>query len=124
MLALPICLLLAVPGTVVYLVTTAALFALGVWLSDRAAAALGRHDHPAIVWDEVVGMLVTMIGAPATWEWLLAGFLLFRLFDITKPWPINVLDRRVGGGLGIMLDDLLAGLLAAGVLGGMRLLLG
>jgi phosphatidylglycerophosphatase A len=86
----------------------ALLFALGVWLCGRTARALGVHDHPAIVWDEIVGYLVTMIAAPAGWLWVVIGFLLFRLFDIWKPWPIRLLDRRVPGGAGIMLDDLAA----------------
>ena len=81
----------------------------GIWLCGKAARDLGVHDHPGIVWDEVAGYLVTMLAAPTGWLWIVAGFLLFRLFDIWKPWPIGWLDRRVGGGLGIMLDDLVAG---------------
>ena len=77
------------------------------------------RDSPGIVWDELAGYLLTMVGAPAGWHWIVAGFLLFRLFDIWKPWPIGWLDRRVGGGLGIILDDLLAGLFAALCLQGM-----
>lgn len=96
-----------------YLGLTLLLLVLGVWLCGRSAARLGVPDHPAIVWDEVVGLFVTMTGAPAGFGWLLAGFVLFRIFDILKPWPIAVLDRRVGGGLGIMLDDVLAGVAAA-----------
>jgi phosphatidylglycerophosphatase A len=69
--------------------------------------------HPAIVWDEIVGYLVTMVAAPAGWLPMLLGFVLFRAFDILKPWPIRWLDRKVHGGLGIMADDLLAGLFAA-----------
>ncbi len=74
------------------------------------------HDHPGIVWDEIVGFAVTMLAAPAKWYWLLAGFLLFRFFDILKPWPIREADHRLHGGLGIMLDDVIAGLFAAVVL--------
>ncbi len=85
----------------------------GVYWCGRTARELGVHDHPGIVWDEVVGFLVTMFAAPAGWTWLVAGFVLFRLFDILKPWPIRWVDRRVQGGLGIMLDDVLAGLGAA-----------
>ena len=77
---------------------------------------LGVHDHRGIVWDEIVGFLVTMTAVPVSWRVILAGFVLFRLFDILKPWPIGWLDRHVGDGLGIMLDDLLAGVLAALVL--------
>ena len=86
--------------------------AFGVWLCDKAEASLKVHDHPGIVWDEFVGFWVAMIAAPAGWEWIAAGFVLFRLFDIWKPWPIGWLDKRVAGGLGIMLDDILAGFYA------------
>jgi phosphatidylglycerophosphatase A len=84
----------------------------GVWLCDRVARELGVHDHPGIVWDEWVGFLITMWLAPAGWGWLLLGFVLFRFFDIVKPWPINLLDRSVQGGWGIMLDDIVAGVYA------------
>jgi phosphatidylglycerophosphatase A len=93
----------------VYLAVVAALFVVGVPVCTHTSLKLGVHDHPGIVWDEVVGYLVTMIAAPRGWAWVLAGFVLFRIFDIVKPWPIDVLDRRVSGGFGIMLDDVLAG---------------
>jgi len=92
-----------------YLPIVAVSFILGIWLCGKTARALGVHDHPAIVWDEIVGFLITMIAAPTGWGWILAGFGLFRLFDILKPWPIGLMDARVRGGFGIMLDDLLAG---------------
>jgi len=87
-------------------------FVLGVWLCDRASKALGVHDHGGIVWDEFVGYWITMIAAPAGWVWMLVGFLLFRLFDIWKPWPIKIADEVVEGGFGIMIDDVLAGIYA------------
>jgi phosphatidylglycerophosphatase A len=93
-------------------------FLLGVYLCGRTADALGVHDHPGIVWDEVVGFLFTMAWAPPGWFWVLAGFVAFRFFDILKPWPIRVADRSLHGGLGIMFDDLLAGLAASLVLWG------
>jgi phosphatidylglycerophosphatase A len=99
-----------------YLALLVLLFAVGVWACGRTGRELGVHDHGAIVWDEVVGFLVTMTALPASWPWLLAGFLLFRVFDILKPWPIGWLDRRVDGGLGVMLDDVLAGLMALALL--------
>jgi phosphatidylglycerophosphatase A len=74
------------------------------------------HDHPGIVWDEFAGFLITMIPAYASWIWVVAGFVLFRVFDIWKPWPISWADRQLKGGLGIMLDDVLAGGLAAVIL--------
>lgn len=93
-----------------YLALVSMLFLLGVRVCDRAAAMLGVHDHPAIVWDEIVGYLITMTAAPRGWVWILLGFVLFRLFDIWKPWPVRWLDKRVKGGLGIMIDDVLAAL--------------
>ncbi|MBP9615325.1 MAG: phosphatidylglycerophosphatase A, partial [Thiopseudomonas sp.] len=86
------------------------------WLCGRVATDLGVHDHGGIVWDEFVGIWITLIFLPNTWLWLLLGFVVFRLLDIAKPWPISVLDRKVGGGFGIMIDDILAGVIAAGVL--------
>ncbi|MCK9238598.1 MAG: phosphatidylglycerophosphatase A [Thiopseudomonas sp.] len=96
------------------IIAVATLF--GVWLCGKVADDLGVHDHGGIVWDEIVGIWLTLILLPAHWTWWLAGFVVFRLFDILKPWPISVLDRKVSGGLGIMLDDLLAAVLAAAVL--------
>jgi len=84
----------------------------GVWICDRAARALGVSDHPGIVWDEIVGTLVALAGASNGWLGVTLGFVLFRLFDIFKPWPVSTLDRRVPGGLGVMLDDVMAGLYA------------
>ena len=91
-----------------YLALLALGFVVGIWLCGRTARVLGTHDHPAIVWDEIVGYLATMALRPATGAWPIIGFALFRLFDIAKPWPIAWLDRRVPGGFGIMVDDLLA----------------
>lgn len=88
-------------------------FALGVLWCDRSSKALGVHDHGGIVWDEFVGYWITMFMAPAGWLWIIIGFVLFRLFDIVKPWPIRWLDQKVHGGFGIMLDDLVAGIFAA-----------
>lgn len=96
-----------------YLAVVVAMFALGVWLCGRTARDMAVHDHPGIVWDEFVGFLITMTAAPLAWQWVLAGFVLFRVFDIVKPWPIRWLDRQVHGGLGIMIDDVLAGVFAA-----------
>ena len=107
-------LLLVMPsGLGAYALVTVALFALGVWVCEACARDLGVHDHPAIVFDEIVGYLVTMVAAPRSIGYLVLGFALFRLFDIVKPWPIGPVDRRVGGGLGIMVDDVLAGVFAA-----------
>ena len=96
----------------IYVGIVLVLFLIGIWLCGKTAKDLGVHDHPAIVWDEIVGYLVTMILVPSGWQWLLAGFVLFRLFDIWKPWPIYLIDKRVGGGFGIMIDDVIAGIFA------------
>jgi len=87
-------------------------FLLGVWLCGRTARDIGVHDHGGIVWDEFVGFWLTMLLAPPGLLWVVAGFVLFRFFDIVKPWPIRWLDRHMHGGLGIMIDDVLAGLFA------------
>lgn len=84
----------------------------GIWLCGCSAALLGVHDHPAIVWDEMAGYLLTMLWLPVSIATVLGGFLLFRLLDIFKPWPIGWVDRKMGGGLGIMMDDLLAAVVA------------
>ncbi len=96
-----------------YLLMVAIISLAGIWLCGVTARDLGAHDHPGIVWDEIAGYLITMVGAPGGWQWMVLGFALFRLFDIWKPWPIRPIDRRVGGGGGIMLDDLVAGVYAA-----------
>jgi phosphatidylglycerophosphatase A len=89
---------------------------LGIWICGASASRLGVHDHPSIVWDEIAGMMIAMLAAPPVgWGYLLA-FALFRLFDIWKPWPIREIDHGMRGGIGIMLDDVVAGLMAAVVL--------
>ena len=88
-------------------------FLLGVWLCGKTADDLGVHDHGGIVWDEFVGYWITMFMAPQAWFWPLVGFVLFRILDIFKPWPIKWVDQQVKGGMGIMLDDVLAGIMAA-----------
>ena len=110
--AIPLYLLLRPLADMHYLVVVLIMAGFGVWLCHKVAEDIGVHDHPGIVWDEWVGFLITMWLAPAGWVWLLAGFVLFRIFDILKPWPINLLDRHVPGGWGIMLDDILAGVYA------------
>ena len=81
----------------------------GTWAAHRSAQLLGRKDPNCIVIDEIAGMLLTLAYLPNGWLWLLVAFVLFRVFDILKPWPVGFADRRVAGGFGIMLDDLLAG---------------
>jgi phosphatidylglycerophosphatase A len=88
----------------------------GVYICGASATRLGVHDHPGIVWDEFTGFAITMLAVPLTWYWLLAGFVLFRFFDIVKPWPIREADHSLKGGLGIMLDDVIAGVFAGVIL--------
>ena len=95
-----------------YLSVVLVLAVVGVWVCGRAGKILGITDHPGIVWDEIVGVLITMTATPRGWQGMVLGFALFRLFDIFKPWPVASIDRRVGGGLGVMLDDVMAGLYA------------
>ncbi len=82
----------------------------GIWICGYAANNFGVHDHGGIVWDEVVGYLIGMIAIPFEWWWVITGFFIFRFFDIIKPYPIQMIDKKVHGGLGIMLDDVLAGI--------------
>ena len=89
------------------------LCAAGVWICGESARRIGVHDHPGIVWDEITGMYMTLLVVPTHIGLWIAAFLLFRLFDIWKPWPIRDLDHRLAGGAGIMLDDLVAALYAA-----------
>ena len=94
-----------------------ALVLAGVWLCGESARRIGVHDHGGIVWDEIAGMYLTLFAAPLSLAGWLGAFVLFRAADIVKPWPIRDLDHRLGGGVGIMLDDLVAALYAAGILG-------
>ena len=101
-----------------YALVVALSFVLGVWACQVAGRALGVDDHRSLVWDEFVGQWIALVPALlAPWWAVLAGFALFRLFDVAKPWPIGWLDRRLKGGLGVMVDDVVAGVFAAVVLG-------
>lgn len=117
--AIPLYLLiqgLAAPWYILLLVVG---FLVGIPICNAATRAIGRHDHGAIVWDEIIGFGITMFAAPSGVGWIVAGFVLFRFFDIVKPWPISWCDKRVSGGFGIMIDDVIAGVFA---LVGMQLL--
>ena len=106
--AIPIYLLIAGMSCGAYLTITVAAFILGVAVCDKVSSDLGVHDYSGIVWDEVVGYMLTMFLAPVSILWMIIGFFLFRIFDIWKPQPIRYVDKHVHGGLGIMLDDVLA----------------
>jgi phosphatidylglycerophosphatase A len=114
--AIPLWWLLAQLPLQSYLLIVALAAIVGIVICGRAAEKLGVHDHGGIVWDEFVGFWIAMAALPATWNSLLFGFVLFRLFDIFKPWPISWLDKKVSGGFGIMIDDVIAGLAAAAVI--------
>lgn len=113
LMALPFYLLLSTLPVAAYVVVLLLAFVAGIWICERTSRALGVHDHGGIVWDEFVGLWLTLCAVPLSWQAVLVGFVLFRLFDIWKPWPIGWLDRKVSGGFGIMLDDVVAGLYAA-----------
>jgi phosphatidylglycerophosphatase A len=98
--------------SIAYATLVGVMFVGGIWLCEVARHDMGGGDPPGIVWDEIVGYLVTMFLAPPGWVWVALGFALFRLFDIWKPFPIRQLDRRIGGGFGIMIDDVAAGIYA------------
>jgi phosphatidylglycerophosphatase A len=89
----------------------------GFWICGESARRIGVHDHGGIVWDEIVGMYVTLLAAPVSLTGWVLAFVLFRIMDIVKPWPIRDMDHRIDGGVGIMLDDLAAALYAAILLG-------
>jgi phosphatidylglycerophosphatase A len=89
----------------------------GIWICGESARRIGVHDHGGIVWDEIVGMYITLFAAPVSVVGFVLAFILFRIMDIVKPWPIRDLDHSIHGGLGIMLDDLVAALYAALLLG-------
>ncbi len=116
--ALPLYFLLWSLPAPLYLLVVVAVFFLGAWSAGQLSKDLGVHDHGGIVIDEFVGVWIALAFCPPVW-WLLAlGWLAFRLFDIVKPPPIGWLDRRVHGGLGIMIDDVVAGVFALAVVQG------
>jgi len=104
---------LSLPG---YLAITLFALVIGFWICGRSSEMLGVHDHRGIVWDEFVGYFITMIAVPTEWYWYLLGFFLFRFFDVIKPWPAHYFDNRIHNGIGIVMDDVVAGLYALAVL--------
>lgn len=110
--AMPLYLLCVQFDIWIYALLTLIATIVGVWICAVAAKKLNEHDYGGIVWDEVAGYLITMLFVPYSWQAMLLGFVLFRLFDIVKPQPIKWIDAKVTGGLGIMLDDVLAAIFA------------
>ncbi len=90
----------------------ASLFAVGIPICAQAGKAIGVSDHSSIVWDEIVAFMLVLEFTPQSWQWWLVAFLLFRLFDIWKPFPIRQCDAKFKGGFGVMFDDLLAAIYA------------
>lgn len=106
---LPVCYGVQQAGTTVHAIVLLCVVGVGLWATTIACRFYEREDPPQVVVDEAAGFLMTMLAIPVGWPWLLAGFGLFRLFDIWKPWPINWLDRELPGTWGVMADDLAAG---------------
>lgn len=116
LIALPLAWGLKLAGPIPYAVVTIVITLAGIWIAGHAARKLDVHDHPGINIDEVAGLLISAAALPLDWRWLALAFCLFRILDIAKPGPIRWLDRRLGGGIGIMADDVLAGIVAGVVL--------
>jgi phosphatidylglycerophosphatase A len=110
--AIPLYLLMAGLSPASYGLLVLIICLAGIYLCGKTAKDVGAHDHGAIVWDEFAGFFITMFMVPVSWESVLVGFALFRFFDIIKPWPISLADKKLTGGFGIMFDDVLAGLCA------------
>jgi phosphatidylglycerophosphatase A len=110
--AIPLFLIFSLLPLWLYLCCLLGLALLACWAAGRAETIFGQRDPGAVVVDEVVGFLVVMIALPPTWPSLLAGFVLFRAFDVIKPPPIRFLERTVPGGYGVVLDDVLAAIYA------------
>lgn len=109
LMAVPFYLVLSLLPPSIYLFLVVLITLASMWLCEVVSKEIHVHDHPGMCLDEIVGYLITMCYAPTGWPWMVLGFILFRIFDIWKPWPINYVDQNVGGGIGIILDDVLAG---------------
>ena len=107
---------LATSQTYEYFFVVTISFLVGVYICGELSKKLGVPDHSCIVWDEFVGIWITLYGLPPSIYWVMAGFVTFRLLDILKPWPIRFFDSRIKGGTGIMLDDVVAGLIGCSLL--------
>lgn len=114
--AIPCFLIISQLAPVYYALLVTSISIVGIYICGQAAKEVGVHDHGAIVWDEFAGFFITMFMVPVSWLSILVGFVLFRFFDIYKPWPISWADKKLTGGFGIMFDDILAGLCALAVM--------
>jgi phosphatidylglycerophosphatase A len=116
MAALPLIFVCSLLSLSIYFTMTVIACVLGIYICGKTAEDMQVHDHGAIVWDEIAGMLCVFIAIPFSWDTALLGFILFRWLDIQKPLLIGWIDKRFTDGLGIMLDDIVAGLIACGLL--------
>ncbi len=112
LMAIPFYVLLSSLGLYAYFIFAVCFCVASAYLCDYLSRQLDVHDHPGMCIDEFAGFFVTMIAAPSGWPWIVLGFLLFRLFDIWKPWPIHYLDEKIHGGFGMVIDDVVAGVFA------------
>jgi len=112
LVAIPIYYFLSDIPSPLYEITLMGFFFLSVWISENAEAFFGKKDDPRIVIDEVMGFLITMLWLPKTILFIILGFFLFRFFDILKPFPIRQWERKLKGGIGVVLDDVMAGIYA------------
>ncbi len=110
LMAIPFYLYISAHSHTVYFIATLAITFFSIWLCEKVSRELNVHDHQGMCIDEFVGFLVTMFYAPYGWKWIIIGVILFRLFDIWKPWPIRQIDTHVKGGTGMILDDVAAGI--------------
>jgi phosphatidylglycerophosphatase A len=114
--AIPLYLLMQSLTPLYYLLATLLIIFASIAICSKTTNDIGIDDHQGMCLDEIVGFIVTMFAVPHGWLWILGGFVLFRLFDIWKPWPISLADRKIHGGFGMILDDVLAGIASCGIL--------
>jgi phosphatidylglycerophosphatase A len=112
LVAIPVYYFLSNITSPIYEITVIGFFFLSVWISENAEAFFGKKDDQRIVIDEIIGFLVTMLWVPKMLPFIIMGFFLFRFFDILKPFPIRRMERKLKGGFGVVLDDVLAGVYA------------
>jgi phosphatidylglycerophosphatase A len=110
LMAIPFYLLIEPFSVPIYLLFVILFIAASIWICDRLIDEIHVEDHPGMCIDEFAGFFVTLINAPHGWQWVTLGFILFRIFDIWKPWPIYIIDKKIHGGFGMVLDDVVAGL--------------
>jgi phosphatidylglycerophosphatase A len=112
LLAIPVYYFLSTIPSPIYEITLIGFFFLSVWISENAEIFFGKKDDQRIVIDEIMGFFITMLWVPKTVRFVIIGFFLFRFFDILKPFPIRRLEKRLKGGYGVVLDDVIAGIYA------------